>query len=82
MPATPIKSPRVLRLPAVIERTGLSRSAIYRGVNEGSFPEPINISERAVGWLTDEVDAFIDRRVALRVSRTAVEASKSIEARK
>lgn len=55
---------RVLRLPEVIQRSGLKRDAIYRGGREGWFPKRIKISERASGWLEHEINAFIARRVA------------------
>lgn len=57
---------RVLRLPQVIEKTGLGRDSIYRGAREGWFPKPIKISERASGWFEDETDAFLERRAAER----------------
>lgn len=57
---------QVLRLPQVIERTGLGRSSIYAGVKTGSFPAPIPIGPRARGWLASEVDEFIAARVAAR----------------
>ncbi len=39
-----------LRLPAVVEATGLSRSTIYDKMKEGSFPRPVNLSARVVAW--------------------------------
>lgn len=53
----------LIRLPAVIERTGLSRSSIYFFVSQGIFPKPIRIGERAVAWLSSEVDAVNKARV-------------------
>lgn len=49
-----------LRLPAVKRQTGLGRTAIYEKVKEGNFPAPINLGARAVAWLSDEVDAWMD----------------------
>lgn len=46
----------ILRLPAVKTRTGLSRSTIYLRVSGGSFPRPVSLGARAVGWLESEVD--------------------------
>ena len=46
-----------LRLPAVQNRTGKSRSSIYAGGNDGTFPKPIKIGPRAVGWLEAEIEA-------------------------
>ena len=53
----------ILRLPQVIVRTGLSRSSIYAKVSAGDFPEPISLGARAVGWLADEVEAWLVARV-------------------
>lgn len=48
-----------LRLPEVIRRTGLSRSAIYLRVNKGTFPAPLKIGIRAIAWLQAEVDEWL-----------------------
>lgn len=53
----------VLRLPEVKKRTGLSRSTIYAAVRLGTFPVPISLGERAVGWLESSISAWIDDRV-------------------
>ncbi len=50
---------RILRLPAVIERTGKPRPSIYRMIKEGIFPKQIKLGERSVGWLESEVDEWI-----------------------
>ncbi len=55
---------RVLRLPRVQARTGLSRSTIYVRVANGSFPQPIRLGARAIGWLESEVDAWIREQIA------------------
>lgn len=55
---------RILRLPSTKERTGLSRSAIYAAVKAGTFPKPVRISERAIGWPESAVQAWIDARIA------------------
>jgi len=41
---------RILRLPAVLKATGLSRSTLYRKIAQGTFPKQIAISERCAGW--------------------------------
>lgn len=53
----------ILRLPAVKARTGLSRSSIYLRSSEGSFPSPISLGGRAVGWIESEVEAWIAGRI-------------------
>ena len=42
--------PRFLRLSSVSDRTGLSKTTIYKKICDGSFPAQIRLSERAVGW--------------------------------
>lgn len=53
---------RILRLPAVIERVGLSRSAIYARMAKGQFPRPLRIGARAVGWLEADIDEWLATR--------------------
>ena len=53
----------ILRLSAVKNRTGLSRSSIYLGISRKEFPKPISLGARAVGWLENEITEWIDRRI-------------------
>lgn len=53
----------ILRLPFVKARTGLSRSTIYLRIAAGSFPKPISLGSRAVGWLAAEIDGWVTSRV-------------------
>lgn len=57
---------KILRLPEVIATTGLGRSSIYAYVQKNAFPHPIRLTERAVGWKSDEVAAWIEQRAELR----------------
>jgi prophage regulatory protein len=57
------ENPTIIRLPVVKARTGLSRSSIYLKVIDKSFPPPINLGARSVGWLECEVSAWINDRV-------------------
>ena len=60
------KDIRVIPLSEVIEITTISRSTLFRMVEKGSFPAPRQIGERRVGWLSDEVQAWLlDRPVAM-----------------
>ncbi len=54
---------RILRLPEVKASVGLSRSTIYLRVEEGSFPKPISLGARAVGWLESDIENWIGERV-------------------
>lgn len=40
----------LMRLPQVIEFTGLPRSTIYARIKEGTFPPPVKLSARSVAW--------------------------------
>ena len=53
----------ILRLPAVKGRTGLSRSTIYLRIAEGSFPPPVSLGGRAVGWVEAEVNEWLVQRI-------------------
>ncbi|WP_036518945.1 helix-turn-helix transcriptional regulator [Nitrincola sp. A-D6] len=53
---------KLLRLPAVINATGLSRSSLYRKIDAGSFPKSIRISQRSVAWSEEEVQQWIQQR--------------------
>ena len=56
----------ILRLPTVKARTGLSRSTIYHRVSCGTFPAPVPLGGRAVGWIEAEVQAWLTARIAQR----------------
>jgi prophage regulatory protein len=54
----------ILRLPAVKTRTGLSRSTIYLRVSQGTFPRPVSLGGRAVGWVEEEIQSWLAERIA------------------
>jgi prophage regulatory protein len=53
----------ILRLPAVKTSTGLSRSTIYLRVSQGTFPRPVSLGGRAVGWVEAEVQEWLQRQI-------------------
>jgi prophage regulatory protein len=61
----------VLRLKRLKGKTGKSTSQIYAEMAKGDFPKPIKLGKRAVGWIEEEVDAYIERRIAERDTRAA-----------
>ncbi|MCW8918061.1 MAG: AlpA family transcriptional regulator [Gammaproteobacteria bacterium] len=52
-----------LRLPAVKARTGLSRSSLYLRISEGTFPKPISLGARAVGWNESDIEIWMQQRI-------------------
>jgi len=67
---------RFIRLPEVMSRTGYGRTSIYRKMEDGSFPksvklggpllEPREFDSRAIAWIEDEVDQWIQSRIEER----------------
>lgn len=55
----------LLRLPAVLARVGLQKSAIYEMLNRTppAFPRPLKLSRRAVCWPASKIDAWINERI-------------------
>ena len=49
----------ILRIQTVLKRTGLSRSTMYRKMENGTFPGNIRISTRCVGWRESAVNAWL-----------------------
>jgi prophage regulatory protein len=50
---------RILRIRTVLARTGLSRSTLYRKINEGSFPKQVAISVHGAGWRESAINSWI-----------------------
>ncbi len=62
----------ILRRKQVEARTGLSRSSIYARLRKSSkrpgdydptFPKPISVGAKAVGWIEAEIDAWLSAQV-------------------
>lgn len=51
-----------LRMPSVIQITGLGRSTIYRLIADQKFPRPVRLGPRAVAWRRIEIDEWSDAR--------------------
>lgn len=54
---------KILRLPAVKEQTGLSRSTIYLQISKDTFPAPISLGDRAVGWLEQDIEDWLEKKI-------------------
>ena len=63
----------IIRRKQVEARTGLSRSSIYAKLRHNpkrpndydpSFPKPVGVGSRAVGWVESEIEAWIESRIA------------------
>lgn len=61
------KPSRLLRLPAVEDRTGLKKSTWYAAVKSGDAPAPVHLSARAVAWREEDVDQWISGRTTTKM---------------
>ena len=68
--ASELTGPVILRLPAVEAKTGLPASSIYELMQNHSFPEPVGLSKRRVGWVEQEINQWIEARIAARNAMT------------
>ena len=69
---------RFIRLPEVLSRTGYGRTSIYRKMEDGSFPNSVKLDgppidpnvfdSRAVAWIEEEVDQWVEDRIEDRDS--------------
>lgn len=50
---------RLLRLPDVMARVGMKRSAIYQRMSEGRFPKSRSLGPKCAVWVEAEIDAWI-----------------------
>ena len=75
---TPKTKHRFIRLNEVLSRTGFGRTSIYRKMEDGSFPkslklggppkDPNEFDSRAIAWIEEEVDQWIESRIQDRVT--------------
>lgn len=56
---------RFLRLGDVLERTALSRSTIYKKIQDGDFPPPVKVSLRASRWRLSAVERWMEEKASI-----------------
>jgi prophage regulatory protein len=59
MPESSRVAGAVLRRKQVEREVGLSRSTIYQRIKDGTFPKPIQLGARAVGWRASDIEQFL-----------------------
>ena len=57
---------RLLRRRQVEEITGMSRSTIYKMMQNGDFPRPVKIGPAAVRWRSSDIRAWVESRPVAR----------------
>ena len=66
MPSGNRAQPRFLRLPEVLEMTGMGKTFIYDRMKEGTFPKQIQLGSRSVVWNEQEVIQWMEDQMACR----------------
>ena len=56
----PLEARRIVRMDEVSKLTGLARATIYKKVKDGSFPPPIRLGARAVGWRMSDIVTWLE----------------------
>lgn len=51
---------RILRLPEVVEVTGIPQASLYRRMGEKTFPRPVRLGKNSVGWRQSAIQAWLD----------------------
>ena len=57
---------KIIRLPTVLARTGLSRATVYRKIDEGTFPRQIKLGIHGVGWHESAINCWVANPTAYR----------------
>lgn len=57
---------QILRRPEVLEKVPICRSAMYAMIAAGEFPKPIKLGPRSVGWISTEIDEWLEARIKAR----------------
>ena len=50
---------RIIRIRTVLDRTGLSRSTLYRKINDGTFPRQVKLGQHSAGWRESAINAWM-----------------------
>lgn len=54
--------PRILRMTLLQQKVGLCKASIYNRIKDGTFPRPISLGGKSVGWLESSIDQWILER--------------------
>ena len=57
---------KIHRLPSALSITGLCRSSLYYAIAAGTFPAPVRIGARAVGWRESDLAAWVNTRTTTK----------------
>jgi prophage regulatory protein len=64
--SSPLAPGRLLRLPEVMARVGLRRSAIYQRMSDGRFPRSRSLGPKCTVWVEAEIDEWVRKVIERR----------------
>lgn len=70
---------KIIKLPEVVAMTALSRSSVYTKIGDHLLPSSINIGNKAVGFIKEEIELVINARIAGRSNNQIKELVQAIE---
>lgn len=57
---------RFIRMPDLRKKVGLSKSQIYKLIQQDEFPEPVKLGKKVSVWVDSEVDEWMSKQVPTR----------------
>ncbi len=54
---------KFIRLPEVMDTTGLARSTVWLWIKDGKLPKPIKLSSRVTVWKKSDIDKWVESKV-------------------
>ncbi|AVS70985.1 AlpA family transcriptional regulator [Paracidovorax avenae] len=56
---------QILRVKDVLKAIKVCRATLYLWIKAGTFPAPIKLGPRAIGWTPDQLEKWIESRAAV-----------------
>ena len=63
MASSPQQLQLFIRLPAVLQKVGMSKSFVYDLITQDKFPKPVKVSSRISCWVAAEVDQWVQEQI-------------------
>jgi prophage regulatory protein len=71
--------PKIVRRPEVLELLCISRSNLYKKIEQGLWPKPINLGARAVAWISTENEQLLNAMIAGQSQEEIKQLVKALE---
>tara|TARA_B100001063_G_scaffold242251_1_gene270573 strand:+ start:1879 stop:2133 length:255 start_codon:yes stop_codon:yes gene_type:complete len=71
--------PKIVRRPEVLELLQISRSNLYKKIEQGLWPKPIQLGARAVAWLSNENEQVLAAIIAGQSQNELKQLVKTLE---